>query len=307
VQALLSPRSEHDNVEYQRAFDLVKQLRGQSTCHQAAGLQMIASCQSVNSENPTSTKSEEALDRYKSAYAARNAMCELYEAGLPVNPQCLALMSFTADFELGSGPMLATSTHGSSAEIINTRDLNRCLSALHKDTRSWTSYSNSKQNAAVLCEGSRLAIQKQEVLDLMRLFATVGRNVSLALVKADEHARTAEEAHLAFMEELKTLREEEVATLVEAHRGIKDFSEDANEQLREVAKYAANMLQSAGKDASQLAQLIKKQFSKIASERGELAVLQLQELERQQQIATLTRAWVEDIRGRSEEVKAIMA
>ena len=117
------------------------------SCNRRATSSLLASCQSI--EGPSSS-AEIKLDDLRSAYATMLAICELRSAGAPLPPDC------------GSFSMVLDSDQSKAYDNHDKRNLNLCLKSLESRPQWWTSYSNNKQNAAVICQAARIDIEKGE-------------------------------------------------------------------------------------------------------------------------------------------------
>ena len=165
----------HEPEAYGKALELIASLRAVPSCARYATATLLRSCQDVegakdNGRGPES--SETTLDQVKSVYAARLAVCELIEAGATVPAQCASLTpppkpsnlqrGYTTFFqwnkrvaETGDGGMVGIDSEG----------LIHCLKSLESRPQWWTSYSNSRQNAAVMCSAVRGQIERGRYTD----------------------------------------------------------------------------------------------------------------------------------------------
>lgn len=137
-------------------------MQSSPSCNRLAASTLLTSCQSVEG---SSANAEGLLDDLKSVYAAQLAVCELTGAGSPIPQHCGSLMWS----ELSSGKQGLRGFLSSRSEklhaITGTRDLDQkqlshCLKSLESRPQWWTSYSNSRQNAAVMCKAARIEIEK---------------------------------------------------------------------------------------------------------------------------------------------------
>ena len=105
------------------------------------------SCQSIDGSKPDS---EASLDDIRSIYAAQLAMCEI-ESADSVLPQSCKVLSPTPSKKF---------FRSASAKTVRKELLSQCLQALESRPQWWTSYSNNKQSAIIMCKASRLDIEK---------------------------------------------------------------------------------------------------------------------------------------------------
>ncbi|KAL8954233.1 MAG: hypothetical protein Q9183_007252, partial [Haloplaca sp. 2 TL-2023] len=98
----------------------------------------------------------------KSVYAAQLAICELTDAGSPPPKSCDVFLpndqnrmsrTMTREFQQRDG--LSKSLKAK---------LSSCLQSLESRPQHWTSYSNNRQNAVVMCQAARINAEKGECL-----------------------------------------------------------------------------------------------------------------------------------------------
>ena len=148
---------------YSQALQLLESMQSSPSCDRLAASRLLTSCQSIDEEYPSS---EVALDKIKSIYSAQLAVCELKGAGLAIPPHCDGIVPtesakengrfFAVWSERGRGTEPPSSDHGN----VDDQQLNRCLKSLESKPQWWTSYSNSRQNALVMCRAARVDIEK---------------------------------------------------------------------------------------------------------------------------------------------------
>ncbi|GAM34197.1 nuclear membrane fusion protein [Talaromyces pinophilus] len=81
-----------------------------------------------------------------------------------------------------------------------------CLRGLESRPQWWTSYSNSRQNAIVICQAARIEIEKEEMLNLHQSLAKNAENLNSALQSALHDAAVENAQQKVFMEEVHKLR-----------------------------------------------------------------------------------------------------
>lgn len=172
LTALLTSPMVHQPEVFDEALRLLTSLQSSPSCTRLAASTLISSCRSFTEPSKDTDRSlpdsEAALDDLKSIYAARLAVCELVGAGAAVPSFCAPLMpsdqakikrGFRAFLKQGSGQRRATETNHDN---IRGQELGQCLKSLESRPQWWTSYSNSRQNAAVICHAARAQIEKGE-------------------------------------------------------------------------------------------------------------------------------------------------
>ena len=130
-------------------------MQGSSSCNRLATSTLLGSCQSIDGSNQNA---EVSLEDVRSVYAAQLAMCEIVSAGSAIPQTCKSLAS-----------SLGTEFHQISGfKSIRRDQLGLCLQSLESKPQWWTSYSNSKQNAMVMCQAARVDIEKGKRTALCR-------------------------------------------------------------------------------------------------------------------------------------------
>lgn len=141
---LLDPVNSQSEI-YLKAMELLGSIQSAPSCNRLAASSLLTSCKSIEG---SSSDSEHATDDVRSIYAAQLAVCELRSAGALTPPQC-ALISPTASEKQAKG-----------YHKIDKYHLSQCLQSLESRPQWWTSYSNNKQNAVVMCRAARVDIEK---------------------------------------------------------------------------------------------------------------------------------------------------
>lgn len=152
---LLRPPTKNSAI-YAQALQVLNSLQTSPTCNRLAASDLITSCQSIESPNPAS---ETFLEDLRSTYAAQLAICEISDAGLPIPSSC-----DTFTFKVGRNKKKSLRKSQNNQEknyrIDDKRQLSQCLQALESRPQYWTSYSNNRQNAMIMCQAARIDIEK---------------------------------------------------------------------------------------------------------------------------------------------------
>lgn len=172
LTALLTSPMVHRPEVFDEALRLLTSLQSSPSCTRLAASTLISSCQSFTGTSKDADRSlpdfETALDDLKSIYAARLAVCELVGAGAAVPSVCAPLMpsdqakdkrGFRAFLKQGTGQRRTTET---KHDEIGGQQLGQCLKSLESRPQWWTSYSNNRQNAVVMCQAARSQTEKGE-------------------------------------------------------------------------------------------------------------------------------------------------
>lgn len=146
LMALVRPAPNDPSGTFAHALELLASIQKTPSCNRVAASMLLDSCHSIEGSEPDA---EASLEDYRSIYAAQLAMCEIGSAN-SVRPQ--------------SCDQLTTSVKGNSkgAKIIRKDKLSQCLRSLESKPQWWTSYSNNRQNAWVMCQAARIDIEKGE-------------------------------------------------------------------------------------------------------------------------------------------------
>ena len=145
LAALVTLASSGHSEVYSHALELLSSMQSAPSCNRVATSNLLKDCKSLEGP-PSSTQT--ALDDIRSTYAAQLAVCELRGADSQLPPYCD--INFASD--------AGKSAHG--LDRPGTVQLRHCLKSLESRPQWWTSYSNSRQNAVVLCQAARVEIEK---------------------------------------------------------------------------------------------------------------------------------------------------
>lgn len=91
--------------------------------------------------------------------------------------------------------------------ILPRQDLEQCLKSLESRPQWWTSYSNNRQNAMIICQASRIEAEKEELLGLHKSLATSTVKLDEGLQEALRQAGEASAEHQAFLQTVRALQE----------------------------------------------------------------------------------------------------
>lgn len=91
--------------------------------------------------------------------------------------------------------------------ILPKKDLEQCLRSLESRPQWWTSYSNNRQNAMIICQASRIEAEKEEMLSLHQSLAKSTVKLDEALQEALRRAAETSAEHHAFLLTVQALQE----------------------------------------------------------------------------------------------------
>ncbi|MCJ1461598.1 hypothetical protein MMC07_000195 [Pseudocyphellaria aurata] len=159
LSVLVRPLPVDQSGIYSQALQLLSSMQASPSCSRLAASTLLNSCQNIEEPAPSI---EATLDDVRSIYAAQLAMCEISSAGLAVPQECKSLHPVNKPSGLQDSQNLSSEENVRSriARNIGKRQLSRCLRSLESRPQWWTSYSNSRQNAMVMCQAARVDIEK---------------------------------------------------------------------------------------------------------------------------------------------------
>lgn len=168
--SLIKIRRAEEPDTYRHALSLISSLKSSASCVRLATATLLTSCQEIEKSSQNGSgraeTSEIILDDLKSIYAAKLAICELLEAGATVPSHCSALLPSEAPKTKGSvasyfvrKKQTSKTPHDKQNKLENTKFIH-CLKSLESRPQWWTSYSNSRQNAGILCQAVRGQIER---------------------------------------------------------------------------------------------------------------------------------------------------
>lgn len=205
--SFLNTKSQHHDAIFNEALSLLESMRSSPSCNRMAATRLVTSCQSIGSKaDRNEADNYMALDHVKSLYAARLAICELNGAGASVPPPCLSV-TVTPPQKKG---FLGFSTKGKSqttvVDSMPADTLESCLRSLESRPQWWTSYSNSRQNAVVICQAARIEIEKEELLELHRSTVENTFELNNRLQEVLQNAAAESLRHKDFLREVDAMR-----------------------------------------------------------------------------------------------------
>ncbi|KAI9873558.1 MAG: hypothetical protein M1830_010857 [Pleopsidium flavum] len=290
---------------------------------------MITSCQSIagpsKDADQSSTNSEATLDDVKSIYAARLAICEIVGAGTVIPNYCAPLMAsdqtkskrgFRSFLNQGAGQTRAS---GVGYDDIKGRQLGQCLKSLESRPQWWTSYSNNRQNAVVMCQAARGQIEKDEMLDLHRSMAGVNSEMNSLLSKTVDNAHLQLRADAKFADAVKTFQTQLLHDLRRSNAEAQTYFEKLMQAMDAVAQTVIGKISTTARavelDVQGLGLNIRKSnsevidlqknvgrvFQEVLSGSSELAATQVKEAEVNRGLIMEVRSSLETIRGRELE------
>lgn len=270
---------------------LIERMKSASSCKTKATQQLLKSCSALDDTQSGQDRSPEELDRVKSQYAARLAVCELQEAEDPPKlPRC-SFLGFN-----------------NPPESVNRSQLAACLRELQDNVIFWGSYINSLQNVGYMCQVARAEIEKEELVEqrraslqttllVTRVLSEFQQSVAMQNAELLAHAQRFRELHRQNVEELVKARKETSATLDQLREDfgaqlqnmadkveavIDTITASASGTNEEVVRYVQNVQNSLGKI-----------WQMMAEANAEIAARQVQDSKENHEMALATQRVLE--------------
>ncbi|PSN73705.1 hypothetical protein BS50DRAFT_193558 [Corynespora cassiicola Philippines] len=198
-----------------KALEVIRELESRPSCYRYAAMNLINDCKDLEKDPGNDGKdTETSLDYLKEQYAARNAVCELRNALFPIPKECSILtpsVEACRDWGRWNGLFGRTKTVDVDGEPCypehSRAKFQSCLKALSKTGPSWTSYSNSKQNAVLMCQASRNALERDRDLAAYKNFTQIIQHLQRILSHEVHQWKASSSEQMEFMKNAATLQE----------------------------------------------------------------------------------------------------
>ena len=169
----------------------------------------MTSCQELGGKANSDPEVNQKLNMIRSIYAARLAICELEGASTLIPQPCIAITaSIRTPSTSGFRFLRKPTSHHLDEKKLPKRDLELCLKALESRPQWWTSYSNNRQNAIVICQASRAETEKEEILGLHHSLTESTIKLNEGLQEALHQAEKTAAEHQAFLQNVLVLQEQ---------------------------------------------------------------------------------------------------
>lgn len=241
---------------FSEALQLLNSMKSSPSCNRMAVTNLITSCQQLDSDDQNRMDPPQAdLDYIKSLYAARLAICEVTGAGARVPDECSALVNHRSSRIFRQG-------YGAESEddmVIGDEQLESCLRALESKPQWWTSYSNNRQNAAVMCQAARVEIERDELLNHHRNLVEITVGISRSLNQSLRDSETEAAQHKTFIETVDSMRLKLIQDIQDsgiAARGLfQDLAAEVESSLRNSLTDIQTSVADAGSDTASLSRV----------------------------------------------------
>jgi hypothetical protein len=285
-----------------QAVDFVVSMQTAPTCTRMAASHLMNECKLLeHAPDFAKARPEAYLDNVKTEYAAKLAVCELLSAQ-PINPtpppNCEILVPSSKACSKG-GRWWYT-----NPEVLEDKQCypafkeyqyTQCLKSLQSTPQFWTSFSNARQNAVVMCQASRDAIERENHLETFKNLTQVLGEVTSTMQKSTEdyeslireqrqYSNEARESHDQLKSDVQAIQEKAIATVTvlddkfHAFMGesmtqlITALANNQNAEIERVQQRMQDFSQDLMAESSQLAQ----SFTNELERYHELALLGVQ-------------------------------
>ncbi len=204
----LTSNDRHRESVFTEAVQLLESMNSSPSCNRVAATRLVTSCQDLGGKGSTDPDTNQALDLIRSVYAARLAICELEGAGAAVPQPCIPVtVPLPSPSPAGFKFFRRFKPMDCDETILPRQDLEQCLKSLESRPQWWTSYSNNRQNAIIICQASRIEAEKEEILGLHQSLAKSTVKLDEGLQEALRQAAETSAEHQAFLQTVHALQE----------------------------------------------------------------------------------------------------
>lgn len=280
----------------QQTLDLIKNVESLPSCAKIASSALLHSCSALegsikHDESQFSRGSDLFVEEEADIYSARLAVCELNGADFEIPKECRSFVPTEKTkskrgirgFWSNDGPSEPTNVFHYYDEITLT-SLQQCRRALGSTSQSWTSYSNNRQNAVVMCRAMRSEIERDEQLHVGKILASAAAAATGSLQDAFEAVHILKDRFNELATAMPQFQEDLVAGNQQQLHHVKQFwseIERVRAGLREVFQdfdHVKDEIRSSRFEVSDLSSAIRKAASDSTTSMQDLATQTQQEL-----------------------------
>ncbi|KAI4284743.1 MAG: hypothetical protein L6R38_001199 [Xanthoria sp. 2 TBL-2021] len=251
LKTLLWTSTDSQSQIYTSALQVLEGLKTSPSCHRLAAATLIRSCQSIDGSvsNP-----EDSLEDVKSVYAAQLALCEIMDAGSRRPEDCEA---FLPGHSAQSSRKVTRSFSNPDATANALKGkLSQCLQALESRPQHWTSYSNNRQNAVVMCQAARIDVEKDNLISLHQSLVNTTSGASSVLMRALASANKALLEQKQFATEVEQFQQQLMQDLEASKAHTQSY-------LRSMMKNIESALQSTIKPFSEMMKKVETEANEV--------------------------------------------
>ncbi|KAB8263883.1 hypothetical protein BDV32DRAFT_146185 [Aspergillus pseudonomiae] len=246
-------------------------MRSSPSCNRIAASRLVTSCQFVREKtHNVDSETYRVLEHTRSLYAARLAICELEGAGAHIPNACLPVTIPPPQKKGVFGFSLRSGIPVNDVDPIPVQLLESCLKSLESRPQWWTSYSNSRQNAFVICQAARIENEKEELLDLHRSVVQGSNKLNQGLQEALRTAAAQSSQHRAFASEIANMNARLVHDMEETRSHFKTMIEKAIYNIEARAVSFVNTITSVLGRAQAGATALDENIQNVSSEVSKL-------------------------------------
>ncbi|KAF2135457.1 uncharacterized protein K452DRAFT_323041 [Aplosporella prunicola CBS 121167] len=211
----------HDPVVFEQAHKYIQNMQSKAPCQQLAASTLIDGCQSLDVMGAQAARlSGKSLEEVKKEYATRLAICELRDIEGGVPDECIL---FNPTGQACGKPHSWLSFHPrarpSGEDLKNvcypahtSKHLENCYSRLYKTPQMWVSLSNAQNNAHIICQASRSAVENDEHLNMLKESVKSQHHTSEALSRLLQETASRLEEHYKFVEIMRQFQADVTAS-----------------------------------------------------------------------------------------------
>ncbi|KAK8157780.1 hypothetical protein BKA80DRAFT_312207 [Phyllosticta citrichinensis] len=188
----------------------IRDMESSPACQQLATTTLIDSCQSLDlmAGSDSHSASQNLMDVIKKEYSARLAVCELQgiKDGVPreCSPFVPSVDACRSSQPRGFFDRYMKQKKGGPRRLcypnFTQQELKTCANALFNHPQRWTSFSNARSNAIIICQASRAAVENDEYLRKLREATDAQSGAAESLVQIIHEVQAAFSQQKAFTE-----------------------------------------------------------------------------------------------------------
>lgn len=204
--SFLSSKTQQQDAIFAEAVHLLESMKSSPSCNRIAASRLVTSCQSIGGKTDAMDSDIYlTLEHVRSLYAARLAICEINGAGASTPSPCLPVTVFSPQ-KKGMFGFARSKYQLNEADAPSVEALEHCLRSLESRPQWWTSYSNSRQNAVVICQAARIENEREELLELYRSIVESSAKLNQGLQEALRAAAEQSTQYKVFLHAMKGMR-----------------------------------------------------------------------------------------------------
>jgi hypothetical protein len=186
------------SASLKNSLDILNGIEKLPSCPKMATAALLHTCSTLEGhsdanggESETGQGTDMFLDDSMTLYATRLAVCEIQSAGSSVPKACQAFIPTARTSKKTTWGGYLTVNGATKPrqlypeyEDATEHDLKQCVAALHGQPQTWTSFSNSKQNAVLICHSMRGEVEKDQQIHLHKILSSTTHEVVNALFQS---------------------------------------------------------------------------------------------------------------------------